>query len=288
MERIKAEMHLLPDNDKVLAVGNVTIAGFLTVKNVRIMKGKDAPYISMPGEYQNSGWRNTVYAVSSEMQEELKKTIFTAFREAVTQDLGICKEDVKIKIVPISNESKLKGIATLEILGIKVTGIKIFEKAEKGSHELYVSMPQYKTNGRKGEEWHDVVYPTSSLARWNLSGWVLDAYQEQTKKMPEIKEVESEPKETDGILEGGNEKSTEEQEQWIDNVIEQMREQIEANLPLSDEQWDKVIDKVSEYSALSRENPLVIQKLVNFLNAYSDKTEETAIISQEKEYAPTL
>lgn len=215
MERIRAEMHLLPDNDKVLAVGNVTVAGFITIKNVRVMKGKDAPYISMPGEYQNSSWRNTVYAASPEMQEKLKETVFTALKEAVTQDLGVSKEDVNIKIVPVNNESKLKGVATLEILGIKVTGIKILEKAGKESHELYVSMPQYKTAGRKGEEWHDVVYPTSSLARWNLSEWILDAYREQTKKMPEKKEA---------------------QEQWIDNV--------------------------------------------------TDKTDE--IISQEKEYAPTL
>ena len=291
MEKIKAEMHLLPENDKVLAVGNVTIMGFVTVKNVRVMKGKDEPYISMPGEYQNSEWRNTVYAASPEMQEELKKTVFAALKEAVTQDLDIRKEDVKI--VPVNNGNKLKGIATLELFGMKVTGIKILEKSGEGNGELYVSMPQYKTIGKNGVEWHDVVYPTSSLAHWNLSEWVLEAYREQmrVRQEPSVPAPEEEP----GEVEERNTKLTGEQERWVDSIIKQMSDQIEKNWPLTDEQWNKVIEKVSEVSALSKENPLITKKLVNFLDAYSSKeTEETVSeetvsmeeISQKKEYAP--
>lgn len=270
MEKIKAEMHLLPDNDKVFAVGNVTIAGFITVKNVRVMKGKEGPYISMPGEYQNSVWRNTVYAASPEMQEKLKQAVFLAFKEAVTQDIGVYKSDVNIKIVPLDNKGKLKGIATVEIFGIKVTNIKILEKTGNTSGDLYVSMPQYRTMGKNGEEWHDVVYPTSHLARWNLTEWVLDAYREKMMKQSEQKEVKE---------------SADEQEQCIDDIIEEMKKEIEDNWPLTDEQWDKIIEKVTRITEFSSDNPLVTEKLVNFLETYSEKEKE---IEKQKEYAPKI
>lgn len=178
---IRAEMHVLPENKNVLAVGNVTVANFLTIKNVRLMKGKDGnAFLSLPGEQGEKGWKNIVSVLTPEMKEKIKKEVLQAVRQDLGKGLGVYAEDISIKVIPVNNGGQLRGIATLDMFGLQIGGIKILEK--KNQKGLYVSMPQYSAKGKNGIEWNDVVYPTSADARWRLSEWVLDAYEKEVKK----------------------------------------------------------------------------------------------------------
>ena len=164
---IRAEMHVLPENKNVLAVGNVTVANFLVIKNVRYMKGKDGnAFVSFPGEYGSEGWRSIVSALTPELKEKITEKVFEAVKDDLRKGMGVYAEDVSVKVVPVTNDGQLRGIATLEMFGLKIGGIKILEK--KGQKGLYVSMPQYKLQGKNGMEWNDAVYPISAGARWQI------------------------------------------------------------------------------------------------------------------------
>lgn len=60
----------------------------------------------------------------------------------------------------------------------------------------------------------------------------------------------------------------EKQKQWTDRHIAIMRQQIEDNLPLTDAQWDKVIETMSKIIALSKNNKEVRSALFDFIEKY--------------------
>lgn len=272
MEKIKADMHILPENDKVLAAGTVTIAGFMVIKNVRVMKGVNGKesFVSMPGEQTAAGWRNIAYAITPDMQGAIKAAVMEAVKEAVVKDMGVSKEDLSIEIKPIAGRDKLKGMAVIQLEGVKINGIKILEKSGNTS-EYYVSMPQYKTVGRNGTEWHDIVYPTTSMARAHVNEWILEAYQEKMKSL----NAPAQPQ-----------KSVQEE---VQQVIADLTREIEEEFPLSDEKWDEVIKKVSTATAHFDNDPEVARTFTDFLTSITERLEgEEAELELQKELTPKL
>ena len=328
---IKAEMHILPDNPRVLAVGNVTVANFLVIKNVRYMKGKDGnAFISFPGEHGPDGWRSIVSALTPELKEKITEKVFEAVKYDLGKGMGVYAEDVSVKVVPVKNDGQLRGIATLEMFGLKIGGIKILEK--KDQKGLYVSMPQYKLQGKNGMEWKDAVYPLSAGARWQIAEWVLDAYEKEIGKNVQKSEVKTESQsqqeykakpENESRLEPAQEQATTknipaeisdavskelENEILGNNVLEQRQEikekmessderklneiqaWIEKHWPLTDENWDYVIQKVSEYTSDAKDDPEIMKKYVEMMDCYNqrEKNEEAMKQVKPKEYAPVL
>ncbi len=325
---IRAEMHVLPENKNVLAVGNVMVANFLVIKNVRYMKGKDGnAFVSFPGEYGSEGWRSIVSALTPELKEKITEKVFEAVKDDLRKGMGVYAEDVSVKVVPVTNDGQLRGIATLEMFGLKIGGIKILEK--KGQKGLYVSMPQYKLQGKNGMEWNDAVYPISAGARWQIGEWVLEAYekevgkniqryqesevitesqsqQEQKTKLENEPDQEQAPTKPSEI---SDEVSKElENEILGDNVLEQrqetkenvkssderklneMKDWIEEHWPLTDKNWDYVIQKVSEYTSDAKDDPEIIKKYVEMMDYYNqrEKSEEAMKQVKPREYAPVL
>lgn len=315
---IRAEMHVLPENNNVLAVGNVTVANFLVIKNVRYMKGKDGnAFVSFPGEYGSEGWRSIVSALTPELKEKITEKVFEAVKDDLRKGMGVYAEDVSVKVVPVTNDGQLRGIATLEMFGLKIGGIKILEK--KGQKGLYVSMPQYKLQGKNGMEWNDAVYPISAGARWQIGEWVLDAYEKEIgKNVQKYQEAEVKPElepqqeqETMENIPGeiSDEVSKElENEILGDNVLEprqetkenvkssderklnEMKDWIEEHWPLTDKNWDYVIQKVSEYTSDAKDDPEIIKKYVEMMDYFDQraKNEEAMKQVKPKEYAPVL
>lgn len=306
---IRAEMHILPDNPNVLAVGTVTVANFLTVKNVRLMKGKEGnAFLSLPGEHSEKGWNSIVSVLTPELKEKIKREVMEAVKNDLGKGLGVQLEDVSIKVVPISNNGQLKGIATLDMFGFRISGIKILE--QKNKNGLYVSMPQYRKNSK---EWNDVVYPTSADARWKISEWVLAEYEKQigktivdaelqaeyeTEQVPEAESVPEQPKQTEkkALLDEISDAVIKELEYEVlasvkNNVVEpdnnpvskvmqaesdlrELENWIEDNWPLTNKGWEEVIQKVSEYTSAAQENPTVIKQAVKMLDHYDRRAKE--------------
>lgn len=315
---IRAEMHVLPENKNVLAVGNVTVANFLVIKNVRYMKGKDGnAFVSFPGEYGSEGWRSIVSALTPELKEKITEKVFEAVKDDLRKGMGVYAEDVSVKVVPVTNDGQLRGIATLEMFGLKIGGIKILEK--KGQKGLYVSMPQYKLQGKNGMEWNDAVYPISAGARWQIGEWVLDAYEKEIgKNVQKYQEAEVKPElepqqeqETMENIPGeiSDEVSKELENEILGNsVVEQkqeteddvksqdernlseIQEWIENHWPLTDKNWDYVIQKVSEYTSDAKDDPEIIKKYVEMMDYYNqrEKSEEAMKQVKPREYAPVL
>lgn len=301
---IRAEMHVLPENKNVLAVGNVTVANFLVIKNVRYMKGKDGnAFVSFPGEYGSEGWRSIVSALTPELKEKITEKVFEAVKDDLRKGMGVYAEDVSVKVVPVTNDGQLRGIATLEMFGLKIGGIKILEK--KGQKGLYVSMPQYKLQGKNGMEWNDAVYPISAGARWQIGEWVLEAYekevgkniqryQEQAPTKPsEISDEVS--KELENEILGDN--VLEQRQETKENVkssderkLNEMKDWIEEHWPLTDKNWNYVIQKVSEYTSDAKDDPEIIKKYVEMMDYYNqrEKSEEAMKQVKPREYAPVL
>lgn len=315
---IRAEMHVLPENKNVLAVGNVTVANFLVIKNVRYMKGKDGnAFVSFPGEYGSEGWRSIVSALTPELKEKITEKVFEAVKDDLRKGMGVYAEDVSVKVVPVTNDGQLRGIATLEMFGLKIGGIKILEK--KGQKGLYVSMPQYKLQGKNGMEWNDAVYPISAGARWQIGEWVLDAYEKEIgKNVQKYQEAEVKPElepqqeqETMENIPGeiSDEVSKELENEILGNsVVEQkqeteddvksqdernlseIQEWIENHWPLTDKNWDYVIQKVSEYTSDAKDDPEIIKKYVEMMDYYNQRGKDEEAMKQvkPKEYMPIL
>lgn len=330
---IRAEMHILPDNPNVLAVGTVTVANFLTVKNVRLMKGKEGnAFLSLPGEHSEKGWNSIVSVLTPELKEKIKREVMEAVKNDLGKGLGVQLEDVSIKVVPISNNGQLKGIATLDMFGFRISGIKILE--QKNKNGLYVSMPQYRKNSK---EWNDVVYPTSADARWKISEWVLAEYEKQigktvpqyeepetivdeepqaeyeTERVPEAEFVPEQPKQTEkkALLDEISDTVLKELEQELlggvnsvqkivekDKVSESVDDQnlrelqgwIEEHWPLTDENWECAIEKVSKYTSDAKNDSQNIKKYVELLEHYERKEKEETVIRpvRQNEHAPVL
>lgn len=315
---IRAEMHVLPENKNVLAVGNVTVANFLVIKNVRYMKGKDGnAFVSFPGEYGSEGWRSIVSALTPELKEKITEKVFEAVKDDLRKGMGVYAEDVSVKVVPVTNDGQLRGIATLEMFGLKIGGIKILEK--KGQKGLYVSMPQYKLQGKNGMEWNDAVYPISAGARWQIGEWVLDAYEKEIgKNVQKYQEAEVkpelEPQQEQKTMENipgeiSDEVSKELENEILGNsVVEQkqeteddvksqdernlseIQEWIENHWPLTDKNWDYVIQKVSEYTSDAKDDPEIIKKYVEMMDYYNQRGKDEEAMKQvkPKEYMPIL
>jgi stage V sporulation protein G len=91
-------------------------------------------------------------------------------------------EITNVSVRKISNESSLKGEATVTIGGdFAIHGIKIID----GKKGVFVSMPNRKGKNKEGgDEYFDVAHPTTKEARKQLVDAVLGAYKAISAEEP--------------------------------------------------------------------------------------------------------
>jgi|GEM_PF-4816397 len=195
--KIEADMRIVMNDTNTDAIGHVVIDEWLTIENVRLMRGKNGPFIALPSQKKGEAWVNVI-----ETNEELMKKITEAVGAAVvkdaTRDLFLKKDDFQVHVQEYigSGESALKGFATLEKDGLKIKNIRIMEN-QKG--DLFVSMPQIKRqNSESGEEtWSPLVNIEKGGPQECVKQAILDKYQEVVSKGKDIPKEQDISKEKD-------------------------------------------------------------------------------------------
>lgn len=72
--------------------------------------------------------------------------------------------------------------------------------------------------------------------------------------------------------------------------LSEIQEWIENHWPLTDKNWDYVIQKVSEYTSDAKDDPEIIKKYVEMMDYYNQRGKDEEAMKQvkPKEYMPIL
>lgn len=69
----------------ILAYAGVTIFGVFAVRGVKIIKGKDGPFVAMPAVRTQNGWKDICYPCSSEFRAVFDDAVLSAYNREMAQ-----------------------------------------------------------------------------------------------------------------------------------------------------------------------------------------------------------
>lgn len=69
----------------VLAYANVTVCGLFAVKGVRVVKGKDGPFVSMPRYKAQGKYQDICYPCTKNARAALFESVLGAYDQAMKQ-----------------------------------------------------------------------------------------------------------------------------------------------------------------------------------------------------------
>lgn len=175
--KIEANMKII-DNEKLFAVGDVTIADLFVIHQVKVLKMGNDYDVFLPRKQGADGWRNVVGITDKELLGTIKRKV----KEAVTESAQISylpEESVKIEITPYE-KGAIRGYARVNFDdAIEISGIQIREKEGK----LHVVYPYTM----QGENIQSLISTRNPFVRESLQQYILEAYQKKTaeRRLPE-------------------------------------------------------------------------------------------------------
>lgn len=70
-----------------LANASITVAGMFAIKGVKVMNGKNGPFVSMPQAKDSKGeWKDIAFPVTREGREELSRVVLAAYDKEISQN----------------------------------------------------------------------------------------------------------------------------------------------------------------------------------------------------------
>ena len=82
---VEMRMRSLGDGEKHLATLNANIGGAFAVRGIRLMNGKDGPFLSFPSYKGQSGYVDICFPVTSELRQRMTGMAADAYRQALSQ-----------------------------------------------------------------------------------------------------------------------------------------------------------------------------------------------------------
>ena len=176
-----------PENQRnhLLAYANVTIGSSFAVTNIRVMDGKNGPFVAMPSRMgKDKQYHDTCFPTTAQMRENLNAAVMDSFQSGQERTVaGAVKSgaemSVDVKVYPVQKEkdkSSLLAFANVTVGGcFAVTDVRVMN----GKNGPFVAMPSKK--GRDGK-FHDTCFPTTAAMREKLNTAVMGEYQRVTQK----------------------------------------------------------------------------------------------------------
>jgi len=83
MEITDIRIYRLNDNSNTLALVSITIEDKLVIRNIRVVEGRNRPFVKMPTiEYEN-GEADVVFPINIDFKEKLQKEIIKEYQNHV-------------------------------------------------------------------------------------------------------------------------------------------------------------------------------------------------------------
>ncbi|GBU04568.1 DNA-binding cell septation regulator SpoVG [Faecalimonas umbilicata] len=187
--QIEADIYLAEKQEQengVWAYGEVTVDQLLTFQ-VRVLtctkeNGEKTSFVTYPRRQRNGKWEDLVRP-DKELREAVTKAVHQAIQNEITKDLHLPEVTVlRVTKLPVRKDQTVPilAVATVEILGITVSGITI----KQGRDGLFCNMPQYYSE-KKG--YRDVVHGTTKRMQEAVFEKVLATYEMAGKEKENAK-----------------------------------------------------------------------------------------------------
>ena len=181
------KIHAVHLDGLVIADASATYNGCFAIRGLKLVKGDDGPYVSMPGYQTARGFVEVCTPNSPDVYEQLKTAVMDAYRQKLTQmrDQSMNPSQEPRQEAPVREQIPTTVAAKINTLrdgptladvsvdiggAFTVSGVRIVG-SENG---LFVSMPSYRTaNG-----YSDACFPCTTEFHEQVKSDVLNSYQQ--------------------------------------------------------------------------------------------------------------
>jgi len=185
-------------SNNVVGLASVIIDDKFVVNNIRLIHKPDEDkysviYPARKTTKTDSGYTNICHPYTSELAQQLKEAILTAYNTGENQIVENGTEfELSVNVTPYEKES-LVGLCNVRFSKHNEFAINDIT-IRQGPEEKFVSMPSYKKNDG---EYADICHPITKEFREELIETIMSAYQESLEKSKE----KTEEKSKDGTFE---------------------------------------------------------------------------------------
>ena len=171
----------------LLAFASVTLGGCFAVQDLRVMNGKNGPFVAMPSKMgTDKQFHNTCFPVTSQMRKDLDSAVMEKYQshEPPMNRDSAAKSDasmsVDVKVYPVqqsgNDKSNLLAYASVTLGGcFAVTNMRVMN----GKNGPFMALP---SKMGKDRQYHNTCFPTTAAMREKLETAVMGAYQRATQR----------------------------------------------------------------------------------------------------------
>ena len=171
----------------LLAFASVTLGGCFAVQDLRVMDGKNGPFVAMPSKMgTDKQYHDTSFPTTAAMREKLNTAVMERYQSGeqfTPRDSG-AKSDatmsVDVKIYPTqqsgNDKSNLLAYASVTLGGcFAINNVRVMN----GKKGPFMAMP---SKMGKDKQYHDTCFPTTAAMREKLNTAIMGEYQRATQK----------------------------------------------------------------------------------------------------------
>ena len=171
----------------LLAFASVTLGGCFAVQDLRVMDGKNGPFVAMPSKMgKDKQYHDTCFPVTAQMRQDLNAAVMDKYqsgeppapRDSATKSDAVMSVDVKIYPTQQgqNDKSNLLAYASVTLGGcFAVNNVRVMN----GKKGPFMAMP---SKIGKDKQYHDTCFPTTAAMREKLNTAVMGEYQRATQK----------------------------------------------------------------------------------------------------------
>lgn len=82
---VNVRINELRTGGSTLATASVTINGSFAVRGVKVVRGKDGPFVSMPSYHGGSGYRDVCFPCTKEFKTKFDQAVLGAYQQQMEQ-----------------------------------------------------------------------------------------------------------------------------------------------------------------------------------------------------------
>ena len=82
---VDVRIHSIKTQGNVLANATANLNGCFAIRGIRVMDGKNGPYVAMPDYKSGDRYKDICFPCTKEFKQEFDQTVLDAYQQALTQ-----------------------------------------------------------------------------------------------------------------------------------------------------------------------------------------------------------
>ncbi len=82
---VQVRIHAIKTQGNVLANATANLNGQFAVRGIRVMNGKNGPYVAMPDYKSGDGYKDICFPCTKEFKQEFDQSVLDSYQQALTQ-----------------------------------------------------------------------------------------------------------------------------------------------------------------------------------------------------------